>query len=85
MLDLVHDVADDCEPHSEKKLSRVAIGDTILQQISSMICICPSASLSANTMASEHVGMAAQILQQAELALHEPEHVASSESCSRVY
>jgi len=33
-------------------------------------------------MASEHVGMAAQILQQAELALDEPEHVASSESCS---
>jgi len=25
MLDLVHDVADDCEPHSEKKLSGVAI------------------------------------------------------------
>ena len=34
MLDLVHDVADDCELYSKKKLSRVAIGDTILQQIS---------------------------------------------------
>jgi len=71
MLDLVHDVADDCEPHSKKNLSGVAIGDTILQQISSMICICLSALLSAKTMASEHVGMAAQILQQAD----EPEHV----------
>jgi len=34
MLDLVHDVADDCELHSEVKLSRVAIGDIVLQQIS---------------------------------------------------
>ena len=50
MLDLVHDVSDDYEPHTEKKLS---------------IAQCYNG---ASTMASERLGMAAQILQQAELA-----------------
>ena len=72
MLDLVRDVADDCEPHSEKKLSGVAIGDAILRQISKLdldLSQCVAQCYDgASAMASERVGVAAHILQQAELA-----------------
>ena len=72
MLDLVRDVADDCEPLSEKKLSGVAIGDAILRQISKLdldLSQCVAQCYDgASAMASERVGVAAQILQQAELA-----------------
>jgi len=72
MLDLVRDVADDCEPHSEKKLSGVTIGDAILRQISKLDldmskCVAQCYD-GASAMASERVGVAAQILQQAQLA-----------------
>jgi len=73
MLDLVRDVADDCEPHSEKKLIGVAIGNAILRQISKLDldlsqCVVAQCYDGASAMASELVGVAAQILQQAELA-----------------
>ena len=72
MLDLVRDVADDRELHREKKLSGVAIGDAILRLISKFdldLSQCVARCYDgANAMASERVGVAGQIRQQAELA-----------------
>jgi len=65
MLDLVRDVAADCEVHSETKLSGVAIGDAILRLISKLAldlsqCVAQCYD-GASAMASERVGVAAQI------------------------
>lgn len=72
MLDLVHDVGLDCEPHNEKKLSGVAIAATILRQISKLnldLSRCVAQCYDgASAMASERVGVAAQIHKRAELA-----------------
>jgi len=70
MLDLVRDVAHDCEPHSEKKLSGVAIAAAILRQISKLdldLSQCVAQCYDgASAMASERVGVAAQILERAQ-------------------
>jgi hypothetical protein len=72
MLDLVRDVAHDCEPYSEKKLSGVAIAAAILRQISKLdldLSQCVARCYDgASAMASERVGVAVQILERAELA-----------------